>query len=233
MELLWRLSPPDMHHKNTYAEGAIYLQRKAARARLAQIQGMTVRGSRISNTEKYWPFAWEHATQCHNFSAYESLTQLHGHAISPTQAFTGDMKYRVPELREFGEIGYVLYQPSKRPNKLFDTSQRCYYMFNGSYNPFTNIYANAPQAHVVLTDDGQLRVSGKVVFPKLDATPSAVDSTRVQAMSSDVQQESYDEPTVAGPAPPVQRITRPDLSSDSTGRDDDDPGPPHRVGAVV
>ena len=128
MELLWRLSPPDMHHKNTYAEGAIYLQRKAARARLAQIQGMTVRGSRISNTEKYWPFAWEHATQCHNFSAYESLTQLHGHAISPTQAFTGDMKYRVPELREFGEIGYVLYQPSKRPNKLFDTSQRCYYI---------------------------------------------------------------------------------------------------------
>ena len=70
--------PPDMHHKNTYAEGAIYLQRKAARARLAQIQGMIVRGSRISNTEKYWPFAWEHATQCHNFSAYESLTQLHG-----------------------------------------------------------------------------------------------------------------------------------------------------------
>ena len=121
--------PPDMHHKNTYSEGAIYLQRKAARARLAQIQGMIVRGSRTSNTEKYWPFAWEHATQCHNFSAYESLTQLHGHAISPIQAFTGDIKYRIPALREFGEIGYVLYQPSKRPNKLFDTSQRCYCMF--------------------------------------------------------------------------------------------------------
>ena len=61
------------------------------------------------------------------------------------------MKYRIPALREFGEIGYVLYQPSKRPNKLFDTRQRCYCMFHGSYNPFTNIHANAPQAHVVLT----------------------------------------------------------------------------------
>ena len=96
---------------NATERGAIYLQRKAARARLAQIQGMTVRGSRINNTEKYWPFAWEHATQCHNFSAYESLTQLHGHAISPIEAFTGDMKYRIPELREFGDSEWCQQTP--------------------------------------------------------------------------------------------------------------------------
>ena len=53
-------------------------------------------------------------------------------------------------------------------------------MFNGGYNPITNVLADCPQASVVLLEDGTLRISGKVVFPyEKRILRDAVEGTKI------------------------------------------------------
>ena len=47
------------------------------------------------------------------------------------------------------------------------------YLFSGAYNPFTHIYSNAPRAHVVIKESGQLQITGRVVFYDLGRLPPA------------------------------------------------------------
>ena len=74
----------------------------------------------------------------------------------------------------------MIQQLEKRPNKLADTSAPGYYMFNGGYNPITNVLADCPQASVVLLEGGTLRISGKVVFPyEKRILRDAVEGTKI------------------------------------------------------
>ena len=53
-------------------------------------------------------------------------------------------------------------------------------MFNGGYNPITNVLADCSQASVVLLEDGTLRISGKVVFPyEKRILRDAVEGTKI------------------------------------------------------
>ena len=100
----------------------------------------------------------------------------------------------------------MIQQLDKRPNKLHDTSVPAYYMFNGGYNPITNILADSPQSHVVLLHTGQLRVSGRVAFPyeQHRAYRNAVEATVVPDPSGDTVTDNVPEfvdnvPTNAAP----------------------------------
>ena len=159
------VTPPYLKARNTYAENSIYSNRKAARARLFHLLGKKVNGMPIKDTGKYWPFGWEHGVQTHNFSAYEPLMELYGEPTSPLQAFTSNRAIRPPELRPFGESCVMIQQLDKRPNKMHDTAIGAYYLFNGGYNPITNVLADSPQSHVVLLSNGTIRISGKIHFP--------------------------------------------------------------------
>ena len=189
------VTPPYLKARNTYAENSIYSNRKAARARLFGLLGAVINKTRVSNTGPYWLFAWEHAVQTHNFSVYDPLTELHGVPTTPLQAFTGNRSARAPVLRAFGEPCVLIQQLDKRPNKLSDTSINCYYLFNGGYNSITNVLADSPQSHVVLTEHGQLRISGKIAFPyetkiyrdAFEAT-SVPSPTAVQPIVDDVSE---------------------------------------------
>ena len=51
-------------------------------------------------------------------------------------------------------------QKSARFNSVIDTAERAIYMFNGQYNPFSHLFADAPQAHVLLRSRN--RVDGAI-----------------------------------------------------------------------
>ena len=59
----------------------------------------------------------------------------------------------------------MIQQLDKRPNKMHDTAIGAHYLFNGGYNPITNVLADSPQSHVVLLSNGTIRISGKIHFP--------------------------------------------------------------------
>ena len=204
------VTPPYAKARNTYAENSIYANRKGTRARLFNLIGASIKGVPIKNTGPYWLFAWEHTVQTHNFSAYEPLMELYGEPTSPLQAFTGDRTVRHPVLRPFGEPCHMIQQLEKRPNKLADTSTPAFYLFNGSYNPITNVLADSPQSHVILLANDTLRISGRVAFPyehrmfRRDPTyiPNPVDENESKHPDFSDLPDTQSQPATQ-PAPPT------------------------------
>ena len=68
-------------------------------------------------------------------------------------------------LHPFGESCFVVLQKSARFNSVTDTAERAIYMFNGQYNLFSHLFADAPQAHVLLRSRNRLQITGRGVFP--------------------------------------------------------------------
>ena len=71
------------------------------------------------------------------------------------------------QLHPFGETCFVVLQKSYRFRAVSDTAEKVLYMMNAMFNPFSHMYASAPQAHIVLRSGSRLQITGRVVFPYL------------------------------------------------------------------
>ena len=179
--------PPYVHHLNGHAEEMVHSQTKGMRVRLPSLKGVGVKGVPVRDYERYWVFANEHMIQCHNNSNYSSLERLHGHPITPRQAFFSDPGIKPVPIRAFGELCYVIMQKDKRQHKLHDTAERCRYLFNSGFNPISNVLVDCPRAHVVLRPNGEICVTSRIVFPhdKLPGSRSAAPHEPTPTTTSD------------------------------------------------
>ena len=199
--------PPYVHHLNGHAEEMVHSQTKGMRVRLPSLKGVDVKGVPVRDYERYWVFANEHMIQCHNNSNYSSLERLHGHPITPRQAFFSDPGIKPVPIRAFGELCYVIMQKDKRQHKLHDTAERCRYLFNSGFNPISNVLVDCPRAHVVLRPNGEICVTSRIVFPhdKLPDSRSAAPHEPTPTSSSDdtaadITNRRDDEPDETSPS---------------------------------
>ena len=125
--------------------------------------------------------------QCHNNSNYSPLERLHGHPITPRQAFFSGPAIKPVPIRAFGELCYVTMQKDKRQHKLDDTAERCRYLFNSGFNPISNVLVDCPRAHVVLRPNGEICATSRIVFPhdKLPGSRSAAPHEPTPTTTSD------------------------------------------------
>ena len=171
--------PPYMHHLNPYAEGLMRILKKACIRRLPALKGKVifdeVVGSRGASDETaYWPWAMEHFVQGYNKAPNETVEKDTGMMTSPLSLFdvrTSDSD--IINLQPFGDLCLVVMQPNQRTNAMTAPTWRATYLFSGIYNPFTHIFSNAPRAHVVVKETGQLQITGRAIFPEIKTLPPA------------------------------------------------------------
>ena len=71
------------------------------------------------------------------------------------------------QLHPFGVTCYVVLQKGYRFSAISDTAEKVLYMMNAQYNPFSHMYASAPQAHIVLRSNNCLQITGRAIFAHL------------------------------------------------------------------
>ena len=99
------------------------------------------------------------------------MTKSYGIVATREQLFLSNVDTPTElNIHPFGETCYVIIQKSSRYNSLTDTAERCIYICNAQYNPFSHLYASAPQAQLVLRPSGRLQITGRIVFPYLRKT---------------------------------------------------------------
>ena len=97
----------------------------------------------------------EHARQCKAAEPSSSMTKSYGIVATRDQLFLSDVDTPTElNIHPFGETCYVIIQKSSRYNSLTDTAEKCIYVCNAQYNPFSHLYASAPQAQLVLRAAG-------------------------------------------------------------------------------
>ena len=130
--------------------------------------------------------------QSYNLQPSAMVERDTGSITTPLAAFdrrTSDCDHY--NLHPFGSDLFVVTQPNQRISAMDKPTWRATYLFSGSYNPFTHIYSNAPRAHVVIKESGQLQITGRVVFFDLGGLPPAARS------------EVLDEPDASSTQPPL------------------------------
>ena len=186
MGIEFQAAPPHMHWLNGYAEGFIRILKIATRVRLANLIGKYIDGELIKDATPWWPFAMEHARQCKAAERSSSTTKSFGIVATREQLFVSNVDTPTKlNIHPFGETCYVIIQKSSRYNSLTDTAKKCIYICNAQYNPFSHLYANAPQAQIVLRPSGRPHITGRIVFPYLRKT---VESERGDDTTGDATQ---------------------------------------------
>ena len=110
----------------------------------------------------------EHTKQTLVIQRHHPQSQPPQESVSPTREQHFRHDYDSPtrfNLHPFGESCFAVLQKSARFNSMTDIAERAIYMFNGQYNPFSHLFADAPQAHVLLRSRNRLQITGRVIFP--------------------------------------------------------------------
>ena len=144
----------------------IRILKRGTRVRLRNLLGKTIDGSIVTDASGWWPFAKQRTKQTLVTAPSSTITTSTISCATREQHFRQD--YDSPtrlNLHPFGESCFVVLQKSARFNSVTDTAERAIYMFNGQYNPFSHLFADAPQAHVLLCSCNRLQITGRVVFP--------------------------------------------------------------------
>ena len=186
MGIEFQAAPPHIHWLNGYAEGFTRILKIATRVRLANLIGKYIDGELIKDATPWWPFAMEHARQCKAAAPSSSMTKSFSIVATREQLFVSNVDPLTElNIHLFGETCYVIIQKSSRYNSLTVTAEKCIYICNAQYNPFSHLYANAPQAQIALHPSGRLQITGRVVFPYLRKT---VESERGDNTTGDATQ---------------------------------------------
>ena len=204
MGIEFQAAPPHMHWLNGYAEGFIRILKIATRVRLANLIGKYIDGELIKDATPWWPFAMEHARQCKAAEPSSSMTKSFGIVATREQLFLSNVDTPTElNIHPFGETCYVIIQKSSRYNSLTDTAEKCIYICNAQYNPFSHLYANAPQAQIVLRPSGRLQITGRIVFPYLRKTVASErgDDTSGEATQTGVPLSSHQDDQTSSLAP--------------------------------
>ena len=175
--------PPYMHHLNPYAEGLMRILKIGCVRRLPSLVGKVIYNEVVKEARCYWPWAMEHKVQSYNLQPNAMLERDLGYPCTPISVFDSKTSDDVNmNLHEFGSNVLVVMQRNQRISDMDSPTWPAVYLFSGAYNPFTHIYANAPRAHVVVKQSGQLQITGRALFPDADLPPKAA------------RQETIDEP---------------------------------------
>ena len=204
MGIEFQAAPPHMHWLNGYAEGFIRILKIATRVRLANLIGKYIDGELIKDATPWWPFAMEHARQCKAAEPSSSMTKSFGIVATREQLFLSNVDTPTElNIHPFGETCYVIIKKSSRYNSLTDTAEKCIYICNAQYNPFSHLYANAPQAQIVLRPSGRLQITGRIVFPYLRKTVASErgDDTSGEATQTGVPLSSHQDDQTSSLAP--------------------------------
>ena len=138
------------------------------RVRLANLIGEYIDGELIKDATPWWPFTMKHARQNKAAQPSSSMTKTFGVVATREQLFLNDLDTPTEQnIHPFGEVCYVIIQKGSRHDLLTDTAEKCICICNAQYNPFSHLYANAPQAQIVLRPGGWLQITGRIVFPYL------------------------------------------------------------------
>ena len=109
----------------------------------------------------------EHKVQSYNIQPSAMLERDTGRITTPIAEFDRKTNDDVLfNLKPFGSTVIVVTQPNQRISAMDAPTWRAVYLFSGLYNPFTHIYANAPRAHVVVKESGQLQITARVMQPQ-------------------------------------------------------------------
>ena len=157
MGIEFQAAPPHMHWLNGYVEGFIRILKIATRVRLANLIGKYIDGELIKDATPWWPFAMDHARQCKAAKPSSSMTKSFSIVATREQLFESSVDTPTElNIHPFGETCYAIIQKSSRYNSLTGTAGKCIYICNAQYNPSSHLYANAPQAQIVLRPSGRL-----------------------------------------------------------------------------
>ena len=66
-----------------------------------------------------------------------------------------------------GTLEKLTLQKGYRFSAVSNTAEKVLYMVNAQYNPFSHMYASAPQARIVLRSNNRLQITGRAIFPYL------------------------------------------------------------------
>ena len=164
----FEVTPPYCHWLNPYCENFIRVLKVQTRIRLHNLIGKTIDGQIIKDATGWWNFAMEHARQCKMAEPSSSAVKRLGIVATREQNFKQD--HDTPtfvQLHPFGVTCFVVLQKSYRFSAVSDTAEKVLYMMNAQYNPFSHMYASAPQAHIVLRSNNRLQITGRAIFPYL------------------------------------------------------------------
>ena len=164
--------PPYMHHLNPYAEGLMRILKVGCVRRLPALVGKRIYSETITEPREFWPWAMEHKVQSYNLQPNSMVERDSGEITTPLAEFDSKTSDDVVNnLQPFGSNVIVIMQPNQRRSAMDSPTWRATYLFSGSMNPFTHIYANAPRAHVVVKETGQLQITGRAIFPDANVLP--------------------------------------------------------------
>jgi hypothetical protein len=166
--------PPYMHHLNPYAEGLMRILKIGCIRRLPSLVGKVIYNEVVKEARAFWPWAMEHKVQTYNLQPNAMLERDLGYPCTPISQFDSRTSDDVAvNLQPFGSNVIVVMQRNQRLSDMDSPTWPATYLFSGTYNPFTNIYANAPRAHVVVKHSGQLQITGRALFPDANLLPAA------------------------------------------------------------
>ena len=181
-------TPPYMHWLNGYAEVHMRVMKIGTRVRLLQLVGKFLDGVKITDATEHWPFAMENHRQSKSLEPSTTIEKDTGTFASREQMFREDLETPVNfHLHPFGARCYVIIQKSQRFNAMTDTAEACLCLLGAGYNPFSNAFVDAPQAHIVLRSGNRLQITGRVVFPYLkgDVEPPLDSSAQTPSPFTD------------------------------------------------
>ena len=153
----FEVTPPYCHWLNPYCENFIRVLKVHTRVRLHNLIGKkAIDGQVIKDATPWWPFAMEHGRQSKMAQPSSTMVKQLGVVATREQHFKQD--YDTPtfiQLHPFGETCFVVLQKSYRFSAVSDTAEKVLYLMNAMFNPFSHMYASAPQAHIVLRSGKQ------------------------------------------------------------------------------
>ena len=156
-EQIWGGASKSLHHI------AIGLAR-IVKTLLHNLIGKTIDGQVIKDATPWWSFAMEHGRQSKMAQPSSTMVKQLGVVATREQHFKQD--YDTPtfiQLHPFGETCFVVLQKSYRFSAVSDTAEKVLYLMNAMFNPFSHMYASAPQAHIVLRSGNRLQITEREI----------------------------------------------------------------------
>ena len=153
----FEVTPPYCHWLNPYCENIIRVLKVHTRVRLHNLIGKIIDGQVIKDATPWWPFAMDHGRQSKMAQPSSTMVKQLGVVATREQHFKQD--YDTPtfiRLHPFGETCFVVFQKSYRFSAVSDTAEKVLYLVSTMFNPFSHMYASAPQAHIVLRSGSRL-----------------------------------------------------------------------------
>ena len=90
-----------------------------------------------------------------------------GFPQTPFQCINSDRATAPVEMHPFGTVSYMFIEPRYRTHRQSDVAERFYHLCNGAFNYFVHPGVDVPRANVLLRTNGQVVLSGKIVYPYL------------------------------------------------------------------